>query len=55
MIPGRTLGAFKELTLVARVSVSGQPLQQSGDYFAEKTYKAGDKDAVDLVINQKVP
>lgn len=55
MIPGRSLGDFKELTLVARVSVDGQPLQKSGDYIAEQTYKAGDRGPVDLVIDQQVP
>lgn len=55
MIPGRSISDFKELTLVARVSVGCQPLQKSGDYMAAETYKAGDKDTVDLVIDQKVP
>jgi cytochrome c-type biogenesis protein CcmH len=55
MIPGRSISDFKELTLVARVSIGCQPLQKSGDYMAAETYKAGDKGTVDLVIDQKVP
>jgi cytochrome c-type biogenesis protein CcmH len=55
MIPGRSLGDFPELTLVARVSASGQPLEQSGDYFARATYKLGGAGPVELTIAEKVP
>mgnify|MGYP001813486026 CR=1 FL=1 len=36
MIPGRTLSAFPEVELIARVSLSGQPVAQSGDWFGSQ-------------------
>lgn len=56
MLPGRSLAEFESLTLVARVSVSGQPTAQSGDFFGELQYRPGEGNGVaDLVIDQIVP
>ena len=55
MLPGRSLADFPELSLVARVSASGQPTEQSGDLYAEATYSPGNEGTVELVIDQVVP
>ena len=55
MLPGRSLADFPELSLVARLSASGQPTEQSGDLFAQTTYSPGDEGTVELVIDQVVP
>lgn len=55
MLPGRSLGDFAELSLVARISRSGQPIEQSGDWFGQATYRQGDEGPVELVIDQVVP
>jgi cytochrome c-type biogenesis protein CcmH len=55
MLPGRSLADFPELALVARLSASGQPIEQSGDLFAEATYRQGDQGPVELIIDQVVP
>jgi hypothetical protein len=55
MIAGRSLTAFPELALVARVSRSGQPAEQSGDLYAEATYRQGDAAQVALIIDKVVP
>jgi len=55
MIAGRTLTAFPELLLVARVSLSGQPAEQPGDLYVEASYRQGDANRVTLVINKVVP
>ncbi|HEY7672307.1 MAG TPA: hypothetical protein VIC71_08820 [Gammaproteobacteria bacterium] len=55
MIAGRSLTAFPELTLIARVSRSGQPAEQPGDLYAEATYRQGDATQVVLLIDKVVP
>ena len=55
MIPGRALSGFPEIELVARVSVSGQPVAQSGDWFGSEIVKPSENDAVTLSIAQQVP
>ena len=55
MIAGRSLTAFPELALVARVSRSGQPAEQPGDLYAEATYRQGDATQVALLIDKVVP
>ena len=53
MIPGRSLGDFDVLTLVARVSASGQPMGAAGDLYGQIEYRPGsDPSQVDLVIDQ---
>ncbi len=55
MIPGRSLADFEEVTLIARLSKTGQPQEQPGDWYAQASYrpKAGNG-TVALVIDQVV-
>jgi len=55
MIPGRNLSAFAEFEIIARVSVSGQPIAQAGDWFASAVVKPAENDSVSLQIEQQVP
>jgi cytochrome c-type biogenesis protein CcmH len=54
MIPGRSLGDFEELTLVARISTSGQPTAQPGDIQGEAVFRPKEGGTVALVIDQVV-
>lgn len=54
MIQGRSLSAYPEITVVARLSRSGQPTAQPGDWQAEAIVRPGDPDTVALVIDQVV-
>jgi cytochrome c-type biogenesis protein CcmH len=54
MIPGRSLADFPEITIVARLSASGQPLEQPGDWFAQTTVRPAEGREVALVIDQVV-
>jgi len=55
MIPGRSLSGFAEFELIARVSLSGQPIEQSGDWFGAQIVKPAEDDAVRLSIERQVP
>ena len=55
MMPGRPLSGFSELEIVARVSVSGNPMAQSGDWSGSLKTGANSGQTVDLLIDQKVP
>ena len=55
MIPGRSLSAFAEFELVARVSVSGQPAAQSGDWFGSLLVRPAEDSDVSLSIDHRVP
>jgi hypothetical protein len=55
MIPGRTLSAFAEFEVIARVSVTGQPIAQSGDWFASALVSPAENTRVVLTIDQQVP
>ena len=53
MLPGRSLTDFESLTIVARLSSSGQPTASSGDFYGELVYSTVDGDGtVNLQINQ---
>lgn len=54
IIAGRSLAAFPELTIVARISMSGDPIEQPGDLYAETTYRQGDDDTIELSIDRVV-
>ena len=55
MLPGRSLGDFEALTIVARLSASGQPTETTGDLYGELLYRPEDGGGVlDLVIDQVV-
>ena len=55
MLPGRALSGFEALTIVARISLSGQPTEQAGDLYGETQHRAGlDGQTLDIVIDQVV-
>ena len=54
MIQGRSLAAYPEITVVARLSRSGQPTAQPGDWQAEAVVRPGSPETVALVIDQVV-
>jgi len=55
MMPGRLLSAYAEVEIVARVTLSGQPIAQAGDWFGSKIVNLADTDTISLVIDQEVP
>ena len=55
MIPGRLLSAFDQVEIVARVSVSGGPIAQTGDWYGEHTVSNPAKAPIDIVIEKQVP
>ena len=55
MIPGRIPSAFAELEIVARVSSSGQPIAQSGDWFGQQIISTAEADEVSIIIDERVP
>ena len=54
MVPGRELSGFEEFELVARVSVSGQPVSQPGDWFGSVIVKPAENGSIDLSIDTPV-
>ncbi len=54
MLANTVLADHDELQLVARISRSGSPGAQPGDFFGEILYRTG-SGAVDLIIDQVVP
>jgi len=54
MIPGRSLSGFAEFEMIARVSVSGSPGAQAGDWYASLIVRPAENDQVELVINEQV-
>lgn len=54
MIPGRNLSAFAEFEVVARVSLSGSPGEQPGDWFGTAIVRPADGSEVELLINERV-
>ncbi len=52
MVPGRNLSAFPTVEIVARVSMSGGPIQQTGDWFAAETAAPGT--GIELIISEQV-
>ena len=55
MVSGRELSGFAEFELLARVSLSGQPNAQSGDWFGTAIIKPAESDSIELLIDQQVP
>ncbi len=52
MVPGRRLAPGQRVSIVARVSFSGQPLPAAGDLYGELTYEVGRDGTRDLVIDR---
>jgi len=55
MLPGRPLSAFSTLEIVARASVGGQPMPQSGDWFGEATVNLAGERSASIRIDRQVP
>ncbi len=54
MVPGRLLSGFPELEIVARVSISGQPVASPGDWYGEKTVRPAESGDISIVIDREV-
>ena len=54
MIAGRSLAAYPEITVIARLSRSGQPTAQPGDWEAQAVVRPNGGATVALVIDQVV-
>lgn len=54
MIAGRSLASYAEIAVVARLSRTGQPIEQPGDWFAQTTVRRGEPGTVALVIDEVV-
>jgi cytochrome c-type biogenesis protein CcmH len=54
MIPGRVLSGFSEFIIVARVSMSGQPIAQSGDWYGEEIVRPSQSSEISIVIERKI-
>ena len=55
MVEGRPLSGFTDLELIARVSISGSPMAQSGDWSGTSRVNTNDAQLIDLIIDQKIP
>lgn len=55
MVPGRVLSGFAEFEVIARVSLSGQPVAQPGDWFGTLDVKPAEQNSVALSISERVP
>ena len=54
MVPGRLLSGFPELEIIARVSASGQPVAQPGDWFGEEIVRPAESGNISIVIDREV-
>ena len=54
MVPGRELSGFEEFELIARVSLSGQPVSQPGDWFGSVIVKPAENGSIALSIDTPV-
>jgi cytochrome c-type biogenesis protein CcmH len=55
MMAGRSLSQFSEVEVLARVAVSGQRTQQSGDWIGRRNVSTQGGQAVDIEISEQVP
>jgi len=55
MIPGRSISGFENIEIIVRVSASGQPSAQTGDWFASQTIDTTKVSDIELNIDQQVP
>ena len=54
MIPGRPLSGFSEFEIIARVSMSGQPVAQPGDWYGDKIVRPSELTEISIVIDREV-
>ena len=55
MIPGRVPSAYDELEIVARISMSGQPIAKTGDWYGDRRVKPMTGETISIVIDGQVP
>jgi cytochrome c-type biogenesis protein CcmH len=55
MIPGRVPSGFERLEIIARVSLTGQPTAQTGDWFGSRIVETASADVIDILIDRQVP
>ena len=55
MVAGRALSGFERFEVIARVSLSGSPGAQSGDWFGSLIVTPAEANSVNLTIDQRVP
>ena len=55
MVEGRPLSAFTEFEIIVRVSISGSPMAQSGDWSGSVLVNTDDARSIDLIIDQETP
>jgi cytochrome c-type biogenesis protein CcmH len=55
MVAGRVPSAYSQLEIIARISLSGQPVAQSGDWFGQQLVETVASGALEIVIDQQVP
>jgi cytochrome c-type biogenesis protein CcmH len=55
MIPGRKLSAYESLEIIVRVSGSGQPIAQPGDWYGQSIVRPADGRLVEIVVDRQVP
>jgi cytochrome c-type biogenesis protein CcmH len=55
MMPGRTLAGQGTVTVVARISVNGQPIAEAGDVYGEVEVDPESGETVSVTIDQVVP
>jgi len=55
MIPGRVPSGFATLEIVARVSMTGQPIAQPGDWFGQVVIDTAAQEEVQITIDTQVP
>jgi len=55
MIPGRVPSGFKTIEILARVSMSGQPIAQPGDWFGQQVIDTSAEEDVQITIDTQVP
>ena len=55
MIPGRNPSAYENLEIIVRVSASGQPIAQPGDWYGQSIVRPAENDSVTIVVDRQVP
>lgn len=55
MIPGRVPSGFDRLEIIGRVSLAGQPIAASGDWYGDAIIETSNTNNVQITINQQVP
>ena len=55
MIAGRVPSGFAQLEIIARVSLTGQPVAQPGDWFGQQIIDTAATETVPIIIDQQVP